>query len=73
DLSKDRMKAIPFILPPEEEQIQIANFLVQKTEQIDEAIALKEQQIEKIKEYKTTLINSVVTGKIKISPEMVKR
>ncbi|MFY7224703.1 restriction endonuclease subunit S, partial [Enterobacter cloacae complex sp. IR5459] len=63
----------PFILPPEEEQIQIANFLVQKTEQIDEAIALKEQQIEKIKEYKTTLINSVVTGKIKISPEMVKR
>ncbi|MFV8122837.1 restriction endonuclease subunit S, partial [Enterobacter cloacae complex sp.6700005] len=64
---------IPFILPPEEEQIQIANFLVQKTEQIDEAIALKEQQIEKIKEYKTTLINSVVTGKIKISPEMVKR
>ncbi|MCG0494763.1 restriction endonuclease subunit S, partial [Enterobacter hormaechei] len=31
------------------------------------------QQIEKIKEYKTTLINSVVTGKIKISPEMVKR
>ncbi|HCB5301086.1 TPA: restriction endonuclease subunit S, partial [Salmonella enterica subsp. enterica serovar Overschie] len=68
-----RMKAIPFILPPEEEQIQIANFLVQKTEQIDEAIALKEQQIEKIKEYKTTLINSVVTGKIKITPEMVER
>ncbi|EAP0877582.1 hypothetical protein CRQ52_07985 [Salmonella enterica] len=67
------MKAIPFILPPEEEQIQIANFLVQKTEQIDEAIALKEQQIEKIKEYKTTLINSVVTGKIKITPEMVER
>jgi len=27
---------------------------------------LKENEIEKLKEYKTTLINSAVTGKIKI-------
>ncbi|MEE3210048.1 MAG: restriction endonuclease subunit S, partial [Pseudomonadota bacterium] len=28
-------------------------------------------QITKLKEYKTTLINSAVTGKIRITPEMV--
>ncbi|HAS1714041.1 TPA: restriction endonuclease subunit S, partial [Enterobacter hormaechei] len=61
DLSKDRMKAIPFILPPEEEQIQIANFLVQKTEQIDEAIALKEQQINLLKERKQVITQKAVT------------
>lgn len=61
DLSKDRMKAIPFILPPEEEQIQIANFLVQKTEQIDEAIALKELQINLLKERKQIIIQKAVT------------
>ena len=31
------------------------------------AISLKEQEIEKLKEYKSTLINSAVTGKIKVS------
>ena len=30
-----------------------------------------ETGIEKLKEYKTTLINSAVTGKIKVTPEMV--
>jgi len=38
-----------------------------------EAIGLLERQIEKLKEYKTTLINSAVTGKIKITPEMVEQ
>ncbi|EPN9888408.1 restriction endonuclease subunit S [Klebsiella michiganensis] len=73
DLSKDRMKAIPFILPSKEEQTQIANFLDKKNVQIDEAIVIKEQQIEKVKEYKKILINRVVTGKIKITPDMVEQ
>ena len=33
---------------------------------IKSAITLKEQEIEKLKEYKSTLINSAVTGKIKV-------
>ncbi|MBD2780668.1 restriction endonuclease subunit S [Xenorhabdus szentirmaii] len=70
DLSKSRMKNIPFLLPCEKEQILLANFLDEKTAQIDEVISIKENQIEKLKEYKTTLINSAVTGKIKITPEM---
>lgn len=69
DLSKDRMKAIPFILPTEQEQSAIANFLNKKTALINEAITVTENQIKKLQEYKSTLINSAVTGKIKV-PEV---
>ena len=67
DLSKDRMKKIPFILPPLAEQTAIAAFLDRKTALIDQAIDIKQKEIEKLKEYKATLINSAVTGKIKIT------
>ncbi len=40
------------VLPTDIEQTKIANFLDQKTAQIDQAIALKQQQIEKLGEYK---------------------
>jgi len=55
---------IPF--PGLEEQILISEYLEIATTKIATAISLKEQEIEKLKEYKATLINSVVTGKIKV-------
>ncbi|EHT08613.1 TPA: restriction endonuclease subunit S [Enterobacter hormaechei subsp. xiangfangensis] len=61
DLSKERMKAIPFILPPEEEQLLIANFLDKKTAQIDEAIVIKEQEINLLKERKQIIIQKTIT------------
>lgn len=61
DLSKVRMKVIPFILPTEEEQILIANFLDKKTAQIDEAIAIKKHQIGLLKERKQIIIQKAVT------------
>lgn len=61
DLSKSRMKAIPFLLPSPEEQTAIAHFLDQKTAQIDAAIAIKEQQIVLLKERKQILIQQAVT------------
>jgi type I restriction enzyme S subunit len=66
DLSKERMKEIPIIIPPAYEQIQIVSFIDGATEKILIAINAKEQEIEKLKEYKATLINSAVTGKIKV-------
>jgi type I restriction enzyme S subunit len=66
DLSKERMKEIPIIIPPANEQIQIVDFIERATEKILIAISAKEQEIEKLKEYKATLINSAVTGKIKV-------
>lgn len=61
DLSKDRMKAIPFILPTTCEQKSIADFLDAKTAQIDEAIAIKEKQIALLKERKQIIIQQAVT------------
>jgi type I restriction enzyme S subunit len=54
------------VLPPQEEQIKIASFLDKKTAQIDKAIELQQNYISKLKEYKATLIDSVVTGKVKV-------
>jgi type I restriction enzyme S subunit len=61
DLSKDRMKAIPFILPTTCEQKSIADFLDAKTAQVDEAIAIKEKQIALLKERKQIIIQKAVT------------
>ena len=48
-------------IPSLEEQTKIANFLDQKTAQIDQAISLKQQQIEKLNEYKQIVIQNAVT------------
>lgn len=49
------------LLPPKEEQTAIAAFLDRKTAQIDKAIALKEKQIELLKERRQILIHKAVT------------
>ncbi len=41
-------------------------FVELETLKQDAVVALFEQQITKLKEYKTTLLNSAVTGKIKV-------
>lgn len=61
DLSKPRMKVIPFLVPSVEEQEAIARFLDEKTVQIDEAIGIKEQQIALLKERKQIIIQNAVT------------
>ncbi len=66
DLSKSRMKSIPFIIPSYTEQVQIADYLDQQAAKIDQTIALKTAHIEKLKEYKSVLINDVVTGKVRV-------
>lgn len=61
DLSKDRMKKIPFFLPSLPEQTAIANFLDDKTAKIDQAIAQKEKMIALLKERKQIIIQNAVT------------
>lgn len=53
-------------LPPLSEQKEIADYLDTKTTQIDQIIQTINTQIEKLKELRKTLINDVVTGKIKV-------
>ena len=52
------------------EQTQIANFLDQKMEQIDELIRIKERRIELLQEQRTALINQVVTKGLDPNVEM---
>lgn len=52
---------------PYEEQIHIVSYLEVIEEKIAKAILLKQQEIEKLKEYKTVLIDQVVTGKVRVS------
>ena len=50
-----------FPLPPLEEQTQIANYLNQKTTELDTLIANKEQLIKLLEEERTAMINQAVT------------
>ncbi|MEF3732637.1 restriction endonuclease subunit S [Escherichia coli] len=63
----------PTAIPGVAEQEKIVSKVKELFSQIDVVVASTVNQIEKLKEYKTTLINSAVTGKIKITPEMVEQ
>ena len=56
----------PFICNKLEQQ-SIADYLDQRCSEIDELISIKQQKIEKLKEYKKSLIFECVTGKRKVS------
>ncbi|EGR0350113.1 MULTISPECIES: restriction endonuclease subunit S [Vibrio] len=71
DLSKTRMKDIPFIYPDMNEQRKIASYLEEQVSLIELTISELAKNICKLREYKTSLINHAVTGKTKIMPEMV--
>lgn len=62
-LSQENLKNILLPIPPFKEQQQIADYLDKKCAEIDDLIKLKEQKIEKLKEYKKSLIYEYVTGK----------
>ncbi|KIQ22467.1 hypothetical protein RT99_09875 [Flavobacterium sp. MEB061] len=49
-----------------EEQMQIIEYIKSSVIKIVNVISLKEQEIEKLKEYKMCLIDGVVTGKVKV-------
>ena len=66
NISYEELKYSFLPIPQIIEQQKIAQFLDEKTAKIDQAIALKTAHIEKLKEYKSVLINDVVTGKVRV-------
>lgn len=66
DLSLQKMKEIPFIIPPENEQKEIVEYIPKIFSIIEKAIDEIEREIKLVEEYKMTLISEVVTGKIDI-------
>ena len=58
-------------VPPREEQREIVARIRSIESEYAEPIRLLFSQIEKLKEYKATLIDSAVTGKIRITEDMI--
>lgn len=55
--------------PLKHEQIQIAKYLDEKTSKIDEIISKIKDQITTLTEFRKTIINDVVTGKVRVQHE----
>lgn len=66
NIGADKYSVMPIIVPPLSEQQSIATYLDQKCSEIDELISIKQQKIEKLKDYKKSLIFECVTGKRKV-------
>ena len=66
-LSVERIKNLKMPLPSLSEQQIIASYLDSKCSEIDNLIAVKQQKIEMLKEYKKSLIFECVTGKKEIN------
>lgn len=67
NLHLEKIKELIVVLPPKAEQNKIIEKIDEFSLPIDKAILLKQQEIEKLKEYKTVLIDNVVTGKVRVS------
>lgn len=61
------LSSTDIITPSLSEQQSIADYLDQKCSEIDKLISIKQQKIEKLKDYKKSLIFECVTGKRKVS------
>ena len=60
-LNSEDLLNIPLLFTSVSEQTQIADFLDKKCSQIDELVSLEEKEIEKLEEYKQSVINKVVS------------
>lgn len=65
-ITSSKVLNVSLPIPPLSEQQSIANYLDQKCSEIDELISIKQQKIEKLKDYKKSLIFECVTGKRKV-------
>ncbi|MDA3922120.1 MAG: restriction endonuclease subunit S [Salinisphaera sp.] len=66
-LYTENFGSISVPVPTYGEQQEIVKYIYGVTEKIDGAIRLKKSQINTLKEYKASLINEAVTGKIKVT------
>lgn len=66
-LTEEQLGAVPTVLPPMEEQRKITEYLNHKCAVIDRIIAVKQTKIEKLEQYKRSLIYEYVTGKKEVS------
>ncbi|VDG75715.1 type I restriction-modification system specificity determinant [Actinobaculum suis] len=62
----EEISKIPILVPPEDEQQKIADFLEEKSAQIESTIKGIKRQIELLGRYRKQVINDLVTGKVRV-------
>ncbi len=66
DLSMNKMKEIPFIVPPAEEQQAIIEYIPKAIEKYEAAIIKIQEEVDVLHELKNRLISDVVTGQMDV-------
>ena len=66
-LSLGDLRNLKFLKVPSEMLSNAVFHIEESSEKIDQAISIKEREIEKLKEYKASLVNDVVLGRVKVS------
>lgn len=69
-LAVEYIENLEIPIPLLDEQATIAANLDRKTAEIDQTIARTERQIDLLREYRTTLVSDVVTGKVDVRQEV---
>jgi len=70
-VSISKLKDFELILPPLSEQQKIVEYLDEQTGLIDNKVFIEEKRMELLKEYRQSLISSVVTGKVRVTEDMI--
>lgn len=68
-LTKEKLGAIEFLRPPLLEQERIVEYLDGETQKIDSLISKEVVKFNLLKEYRQSVISTVVTGKIKVTED----
>lgn len=71
DLSMKKMKEIPFIIPPDDEQKAIVDYIPKACRKYDIAIDKLTEEVALLQEYKAKLISDVVSGQVDIRDEVI--
>lgn len=70
-LNSSIVKQLTLMTPPISEQQQIIEHLDNQTRLFDKTVSMEEKRIEFLKEYRQSLISSAVTGKVRVTEDMI--
>lgn len=65
-MTQESIGRLPVPIPPISEQEEIASYLDAETQRLDDMVLKVEEAIERLREYRTSLITAAVTGKIDV-------
>ncbi|MGH7490796.1 MAG: restriction endonuclease subunit S [bacterium] len=66
NLAMENIRAISCLVPPLPEQRALADYLDRETSKIDQMVAMVEEAVARLQEYRSGLITAAVTGKIDV-------